>query len=46
MDLDKFLKHKSFSKYKNGIEEIREEFIDEGCEKFLWTNNYTDMAIR
>ena len=36
MELDEFLKNKTFSKYKKEVAEYREEFISMGCEKFLW----------
>ena len=36
MNLDDFLKEKAFSKYKIGIEKIKDDFIKSGYEKFLW----------
>lgn len=36
MKLDIFLKEKAFSKYKNGIERIKDDFIISGYERFLW----------
>ena len=36
MELDKFLRDKSFAKYKSGIEKIRDDFINSGYERFLW----------
>lgn len=38
MKLNEFLKHPSFSKYAKEVEEFQEEFIQEGCEAFLWPN--------
>lgn len=38
MKLDKFLDNTVFKKYNKKINEIRDEFINEGCEKFLWTS--------
>lgn len=35
MKLDDFLKEKAFSKYKNGIDRIKEDFINSGYERFL-----------
>ena len=43
MKLDEFLAHPFFSKYKTEVEPIREEFIEKGCEKFLWVN-YNDLT--
>ena len=36
MKLDEFLAHRTFSKYAKEVEEFRDEFINEGCEMFLW----------
>lgn len=36
MKLDDFLNEKAFSKYKNGIEKIKKDFINSGYERFLW----------
>lgn len=36
MKLDDFLAHPSFRKYTKEVADIRDEFIDEGCEMFLW----------
>lgn len=38
MKLDDFLKEKAFQKYNREIDAISREFIDMGCEKFLWRN--------
>ena len=43
MKLDKFLEHPTFSKYKREVTEFRDEFINEGCEKFLWPS-FTDIC--
>lgn len=37
MNLDDFLQEPSFSRHATKIDTIRDEFISEGCEKFLWT---------
>ena len=36
MKLDDFLKNPSFSKYVKEVQEFKDEFIEEGCEPFLW----------
>lgn len=36
MKIDDFLKHQTFSKHTKDVQEFRDEFIREGCEKFLW----------
>ncbi|MDO4275454.1 MAG: hypothetical protein Q4D16_17440 [Eubacteriales bacterium] len=36
MKLDDFLKEKAFSKYKDGIDKIKDDFISSGYERFLW----------
>ena len=36
MKLEKFLQVNSFSKYKTGIEKIKDDFIESGYERFLW----------
>ena len=38
MKLDDFLAHPAFSKYTKEVSEFRDEFINEGCEMFLWTS--------
>lgn len=38
MKLDDFLAHPTFSKYTKEVSEFRDEFINEGCEMFLWTS--------
>ena len=44
MKLDQFLQHPSFSKHAAKIDTIRDEFISEGCEKFLWTSFSEEQA--
>lgn len=44
MELNEFLSNPSFSKYAKNIETIRDEFISEGCEKYLWRNFRTELA--
>ncbi len=39
MKLDEFISTPAFSKYADMIGDIREDFINMGCEKFLWTNS-------
>ncbi|MBV4424298.1 hypothetical protein [Clostridium tyrobutyricum] len=45
MKLDDFLKEKSFKKYEKTIDQIRDKFIDMGCEKFLWPNFRTQKEF-
>lgn len=44
MKLDVFLTEPAFSRYAKNINDIREEFISEGCEKFLWINHTAQVA--
>lgn len=43
MNLYEFLQHESFQKHKFGIEKIEREFIDKGCEKFLWRKSSDEI---
>ena len=36
MKLDDFLEERAFSKYRNGIDRIKDDFINSGYERFLW----------
>lgn len=38
MKLDEFLAHPTFSIHKTDVESFRDEFIEKGCEMFLWEN--------
>lgn len=44
MELDLFLQEKSFKKHAKNINSIREDFINMGCEKYLWRNFREEMS--
>ena len=44
--LDKFLLNKSFQHYRNGIELIKDDFIDSNYERFLWRETLEELRSR